>query len=292
MKQKHTLRLILFAFLAIGSRAPAQSQEQEPASKDRIAWAHDFMRALYPDLGGSRTLTVETYLPYAQADTTIRWLEVSIGEGPKDAILGYAGGCLNEPVVPSPPPWPAELGPPPPPLPAAPNASVSASLTDRKPSDCPAGPTHPKQLLSGTFWFSTDGRLTTYAVGNPRNLGKMNVFAGLVLSQPEMTDSEVIAGLKKSGAKYGPLDKNEFIGSLPIAALEPFLGKLQVLNVDFQPLFKSRNNVATWPEWKVTAKATPEGKTEEMYEMQFDQFNGDLISLRLIAPGVAARAKR
>jgi hypothetical protein len=107
-----------------------------------------------------------------------------------------------------------------------------------------------------------------------------------------MSDAEVAVALKKSGAKFGPMDKDEFVKSLPLAALKPFLGKLQVLTVGFSPLQKNRNNVATWPDWRVKTKAPRDDGTEETYELMFDQFRGDLISLRLVVPDHSAEASR
>ena len=282
-------RVLMAALFLALANSPAETQNSV-AAKDRIILAHKFMRALYPDLRGSRTLTVDTYLPYAQDDATISWLEVSIGEGPKDTILGYAGGCINQPPTAPLQSLPPEFGPPG--SPSAPSNISPPATTNDKTKGCPNGPIRPKQFLAGSFWFSADGRLTTYAVDKARDLEKMNAFAGMVLSHPEMTDSEVTAALKNAGAKYGPLDESDLIQNLPIAALEPFLGKIQVLSVDFQPLLKNRNNVATWPEWRVTAKARQGGATEDTYELRFDQFRGDLISLRLIAPRQPTQMER
>jgi hypothetical protein len=277
----------LFLALASSSAEPQDSA----ATKDRITLAHKFMRALYPDLAASRTLTVETYLPYAKDDATISWLEVSIGEGPKDALLIYAGGCLNQPPAAPIPSLPAEFGPPDSPT-ARSNISLSQITTSEKTKDCPSGPIRSKQFLAGTFWIGNDGRLTAYVVQSPRDLDKMNAFAGVVLGHPEMSEAEVSVELKKEGAKFGPMDKDEFVKSLPLAALEPFLGKIQVLNVGFSPLQKNRNNVATWPDWRVKTKATRADGTEETYELMFDQFRGDLISLRLVVRGQFGQTSR
>jgi hypothetical protein len=282
MKNNNVLRRVLMAVLFLALAGSSAQPQVSAATKDRITLAHKFMRALYPDLGGSRTLTVETYIPYAQEDVTISWLEVSIGEGPNDAILGYAGGCINQPPTMALPP-PPELGPPD--SPTAPSNISLSKATNEKTKDCPSGAIRSKQFLAGSFWIGNEGRLTAYVVQSPRDLDKMNAFAGVVLSHPEMSDEEVAVALKKAGATFGPMDKDEFVKSLPLGALEPFLGKLQVLEVGFSPLQKNRNNVATWPDWRVKTKATRDNGTEETYELNFDQFRGDLISLRLVVPG-------
>lgn len=283
MKNNSFSRRVLMAalFLALAS-FPAEPQDSA-STKDRITLAHKFMRALYPDLGGSRTLTVETYIPYGGDNETISWLEVSVGEGPKDAILGYAGGCINQPATAPPSSVPGDFVPPG--SPAASNISLSQATTNEETKNCPSGPIRPKQFLAGSFWVANDGRLTAYVVQSPRDVDKMNALAAVVLSHPEMSEADVAMALKKEGAKFGPMDKDEFVKSLPLAALEPFLGKLQVLNVGFSPLQKNRNNVATWPNWRVKAKATRADGTEGTYELMFDQFRGDLLSLRLVAPG-------
>jgi hypothetical protein len=291
MKNNNVVRRVLTAAVFLALAIPSAQAQGSAASEDRITLAHKFMRALYPDLGASRTLTVGTYFPYAQEDTTISWLEVSIGEGPKDAILGYAGGCINQPPTAPLPSLPPEFGPPESSTGPS-NISFSQATTNEKTKDCPSGPIRSKQFLAGSFWIGNDGRLTAYVVQSPRDLDKMNAFAGVVLAHPEMSDAEVTVALKKSGAKFGPMDKDEFVKSLPLAALKPFLGKLQVLTVGFSPLQKNRNNVAIWPDWRVKTKATRADGTEETYELMFDPFRGDLISLRLVVPGHSAETNR
>jgi hypothetical protein len=93
------------------------AQEPSPAPENKIVWAQELLRALYPSLDGKNyTLTVETYLAYDQPGAATTWLRMDVGEGPKDWLKGYSGGCLYS-ITPPPVGWPQELlGPPPPPV--------------------------------------------------------------------------------------------------------------------------------------------------------------------------------
>jgi len=281
-KNTITKPIILCALLVMVPWFSARAQESHE-TKDSIVLAHQFMRALYPDLNESRTFTVQTYFPYGQLGSSITRLEVSIGDGPKDAILRYAGGCMNEP-----------------PLPAAPSAMLSSADAakasgnassaisgEKQRTDCLQGPLKTKQFLVGVFWFDHLGHISAYAVETPRELDRMNSLASFVLSHPDMSDTEVALELKKAGVKYGPMDKQEFTKHLSLTSLEPFMGNLKILSVEFSPLLPNRNNIATWPDWRVRVEANGPGKTNQFYELMFDQFRGDLISLRIAQPGDA-----
>jgi hypothetical protein len=264
----------------------AQTSRKGVLSNDRINSAHKFMRAIYPDLSNHNYfLGVQTFLRYDNPETPITWIQLDIGEGPKDFVLYEIGGCAGEVVQPLySPPWPLELGPPPTDTQQAPSAPPQTSKQNQH--ECRPGPAHPKQFLSARFWFDADGRLTNYNTVSPgvREFEEMNHFASLVLSHPEMSDAEVLAALKNAGAKYGPNDQDEFVKHAPIAALEPFLGKLQVLSVSYAPLFENRNNVAEWPKWTIKVKATRDDGADAFYELSFEQFRGELRSLHLIQP--------
>ena len=177
--------------------------------------------------------------------------------------------------------------------PVAPEETPSS---DGKPSpliskdDCvPSSPhiAHPQQFLTGAFQFDKSGAFIGFvaegaAVGNGK---AASAFARTVASHPEMTDREVVTALKQAGAKYGPADKREFVEHLPIAALEKFMGKLEILSVEFTPLNEYRPSVGlgAWPDWRVRASARRPDGSAIVYEMVFDQFRGDLKWIHIAA---------
>jgi hypothetical protein len=151
--------------------------------------------------------------------------------------------------------------------------------------DCQPGPVHYKQVLSVHFDFNEQGRLFEFHILSPgfRQLDQRNSFAEFVLSHPELTYAELVRALKKAGAKYGPDDKEQFIKDLPIQKLERFLGKMQVISVNFQPLWPDRANADLWPLWDVKIRASKHGENLS-YNLTFEQFEGELISLAIEKP--------
>lgn len=285
MNVAHKNQWLLVAILLLSPGALAQRQEHPASAIDPILTAHQFTRALYPDLSGKNySVFVETRLRYDQPGNRITWLQLNIGEGPKNAVLGYSGGCVSDPPGLPALPTPPELEVPQATNSATPSASSSTASVAKRPVDCTPGPIHPKQFLSNGFWFNNDGRLTDYVIDGVRDREKINALTSLVLSHPEMTYSNVVEALKNAGAKYGPSDKEEFIRNLPLSALEPFLGKLQIIKVEFGPLWENHYNIGSWPDWKVTMKSEGTNGAESIYQMSFDQFRGDLTSLHLVSP--------
>jgi hypothetical protein len=83
---------LAMAFILLTTNAHAQGPSA--TKKEKIVWARDFLRAVYPALNGKNYgLDVETYLAYDQPDSPITLLRMDIGEGPKDLQKGYSGGC-------------------------------------------------------------------------------------------------------------------------------------------------------------------------------------------------------
>ncbi len=279
MKLKCMISVNVLASLVLMWCLRAQAQEPPPLTKNYVLWAHGFLRTMYPDLAGKKyTLTLEANVGYDEVGAPMNWLELYVGKGPKDQVLGYIGGCAGYPVPPQ-LPWPPELGPrptPPAPLPLAPKV--------RPKNPCETGPIRPKQYLISGFRFDGKDRLESFAVQGP---GLGNPEAGEVLgkivgSHPEMTDAEIVAALKKGGAKYGPNDKEAFIKNLPVAKLERFLGKLKVVSVGFLPLDENRNGVEMWPDWTVKVMARQPDSTEVTYEMFFEPWKGDLLGVGIL----------
>jgi hypothetical protein len=301
---------IVFSFLLVillTGFLSARAQEPPPVTKNYIVWAQEFLRAMYPDLNGKKyMLTAETPVPYDRPGEPLHWLQLDVGDGYKDYVITASHGCAAEGVMvrqsPVPSPSNSATAPPAPQKHREPDADgyvgppeMSAyahkikrledqlSLDTRGPC---FGPLHPRQFL--TVVFSIDpGDHISYVVASGtslRNPQGETSFAELVYAHPEMTDDEVTAALKKADVKYGPNDKEAFIRDLPIASLERFLGELKITSVGFEPLSKDRDNVETWPQWKVEATAKQSNGTEVRYWMLFHRYRGSLTELHIIPP--------
>jgi hypothetical protein len=277
MKYTYVLVSCLISLCAVTWKA--HSKEPPPATRNEIGWAQEFLRASYPGLAGKNyALTVETYLAYDQPGENIERLRMDVGEGPKDWLKGYSGGCLYS-ITPTPLPWPKELDPAPPP----PQSVISPSPRDER---CKQGPVYPKQFLTAGFQFDKEGRLMDFAADGSfiDDRKAANEVYEIVRAHPEMTYAEVVATMKQHGTKYGPNDKEQFIKDLPLKQLEPFLGKLQIVSVSFPEMDKDPNPVPwvdRWlsPDWTVKAQATTKDGSKVPYELHFSHLNGYLIGL-------------
>jgi hypothetical protein len=83
----------------------------------------------------------------------------------------------------------------------------------------------------------------------------------------ELAQRALAQELKKSGAKFSPLNKEEFLRTLPIKSLEQFVGKFRIESVYFQAL-----------HWKVEANALSDGRKVK-YKFFFEPFDGKLIEI-------------
>ena len=265
---KYRCLVALGLLIAVLFGAVVHAQENPPMTRDNVAWARDFMRTMYPDLNDKKyTLSVETYLPYDRSGTTIEWLRLTIGDGPKGVQRGYNGGCLYQ-LTPQPS---SKDGQPTPPVLA----------TD--PHCPPMGPVYFNQLLEGRFWFSKKGHLTNF-IAIPASRKEENSFVDYVLAHPKMTPAEAAAELKARGAKYSADDKQTFIRNLPLAQLGRFLGKLEFVSADI-PIWSDCNlNPDTCLYWTVKAKSILSDRTQVVYELGFKQLTGDLWDIEMLEP--------
>ena len=251
MKNVSTFSAALFVTI-LGSFC-AFGQEPVPLTKNYVAWAHEFLRTMYPALSGHKySFTIETAIFFDSPDTLLEPAQVYVGERPKYDVRDYECGALSQPSIhPSPLP------------PAEPQADPCLS----------------PQALEGGFAFDSRDRLRSFAAHGPAvgNRQAANAFARFVLSRPGMTDADIAAALKKAGAKYGPDDEGLLIKNLPLANLERFLGKLTIVSVSHQPLDGNRNILDAWPWWKVRADAKQRDGTVIKYECLFEPFKGDLL---------------
>ena len=186
------IKLCLVALIIASYCAAASAQETPPLTRDNLAVAQDLLRAFYPEMSDRNYfMTFETSLHYDKpSDPFGGWLQLSVGEGPKEELVIYG------------------------------NDGVAY-----------------KQFLSAGFHFDKSGHLLHFqakgpAVGDP---AAQTAFAKSMQSGKIKGGRELIAALKRAGAEYGPDDKEAFVKSLPIRRLETFLGKLEVISVEFDP---------------------------------------------------------
>lgn len=167
--------------------------------------------------------------------------------------------------------------------PSVKSGQTNPSVLTADPRCPPNGTIYFKQFLEGKFWFDAEGHLTNF-IGTRRSHDEENAFASYILEHPEITRAEAITELKKRGAKFGPNDKAAFVQNLPISKLETFLGKLEILSVEIPIWSDYRPNPATWPDWTVIVRATRADGRQTLYELGFDQFNGELWDLETVDP--------
>jgi hypothetical protein len=220
-----------------------------------VAQGRDFLRCLYPDVSGKGyALSISMPVDYDHPNESRQNFELNVGDQYKDLILGYAGG------------WRADKP---------------------KPKDFKPGPIHPKQYLTGVFIYA-GGKLKSFdasgtAVGNQ---DAEEAVGELVKgSNEQKTAAEANVELRKAGARYSMEDKSAFVAALPLAQLEPFVGKLSITSVKMEGSDQDDDDVraSSWPNWTVLATAQ-QGDRQAPVRMLYEPFKGDLIYL-IVDPG-------
>ena len=146
-------------------------------------------------------------------------------------------------------------------------------------------PQFAEQLLSTEFTFESE-KLVAFsangvAVGRASELHKL---VELRENHPTMTELQAAGVLRQSGVKFGYWNKEDFLKALPISKLEPFLGKLAIVSVDFTVPSKNHELPHDWPRWRVHAKTIPAAGPASVYEITFEPFKGDLTALTTLLP--------
>ncbi len=281
--QRSKARTFFYSAVLIGSWCiNASSQERAERTKNFVFSGQQFLKLMYPELSGKKYfMTLETSILYDSRADHINDFDLYVGEARKDIIRGYAGGCMGT-TEPSPQfSYPSNSGT----VPAAstslplPQSTQASSLSvHQSEQNCPKGAVYPKQILTTGFRYNDD-RLVVFnatgpAIGNP---DAYNTVSQLAYEHPDLSSEHISSALKQAGAKYGPADKKDFIHNLPIAILERFIGKIQLVSVEFTGL-----DHPILPMWSVIARAKTTTGPELTYEMMFEPFKGDLISLKTV----------
>lgn len=223
------------------------AQNNPVPTTDHLRIAQDFLRTFYPDLTSKDNwMTLTSSVRNDGQISALSGFELDIGAGPKDLILHYVGGYVGT----------------------------------TPPKDYHEGPVYPKQFLTSGFQFDGN-RIKVFNAMGPAvgNLDAENQFIDFVLSHPQMSDAEINTDVREAGAKYALSDKGEFVKQLRLNRFEPFLGRMEMIAVSSPPLEENRSNLALWLTWTVNVSAKQPNGAKLKYELTFEQFKGDLISL-------------
>ena len=192
-------------------------------------------------------MTLETAQNYDEPIGSIRDLKLYIGERPKGFVIGDIGGYTGS----------------------------------NPPSTYHPGPIYATQYLIADFHFDDQDRLLAFSASGPA-VGQPDRLEQIVqtrLNHRTMTANQASGTLIEAGAKFGPWNQSAFADRLPIQKLEGFLGKLTILSTKFPVPDKDHLLPNDWPIWTVTAKGRWRNGVELTYELQFEPFKGDLLSL-------------
>jgi hypothetical protein len=93
--------------LAFLGSVDAYGQEPIPVTKNYVAWAHEFLRTMYPEMNGKKcSLTLETAGSYDSPGTPLQPQILYVGKLPQYDILGYVAGYVKSPPSEKPSPAP------------------------------------------------------------------------------------------------------------------------------------------------------------------------------------------
>jgi hypothetical protein len=237
----------------------AVTQESVPTTKNHVAWAQEFLRAIYPALNGKKyTLSLVGYDEYDKPGAQYRSFTLDVGEGPKFKYTRIFGGYA---------------GPLPP------------------PKDFHVGPQYYKQLLQSSFEFDSHDRLVQFSVEGPAtgNPDAQDRFVEFATSHPKLTDDVVLAELTSLGAKYGPKDRDQFLQNFSTKPIARFLGPFEVEDVKFVGV-SGYEGISVLGEWKVVTRVDREADAPLRYELDFEQYNGDLVELGIFPNRLTPKA--
>jgi len=139
-------------------------------------------------------------------------------------------------------------------------------------------------LFGAGFQFDRkDRRLKSLVIVGPYISDRVDRLAKEVDAHQEWSDAQVIAALKAAGAKLGPDDRAAFLNALPLKALEPLTGRLEITSVDFGVRFDPGSEGEPREadlSWMVKAKSRSGGGRHDVeYVMIFEPFEGVLEHL-------------
>ncbi|MGA7909472.1 MAG: hypothetical protein WCA16_18845 [Candidatus Sulfotelmatobacter sp.] len=147
-----------------------------------------------------------------------------------------------------------------------------------------------RPCVSAFFSFpnSSDDRIFKLAVSGPFvNESKTEGVRQLIDSHPEWSDSQVIQALEEKQPQYGPGSKEALLETVPLRALEPFLGKVRVLSTEFE--LRSHAQLeeklpSAELQWVIHVEGRMPGRKPLMYYLAVEPFGGKLVLLGRTPP--------
>jgi len=147
---------------------------------------------------------------------------------------------------------------------------------------CQLGPptfsNHSEPFISSRFDFMPDtNQLKVLSVWGSLVRARLEKLEAELENHPEWSFAQKVRTLKRSGAKFGPDDRAEFLRALPLKELEVVTGRVEIVSADFALRYAPSKLI-----WEVRAKwHSEDGQYEADYLLSFEPFEGQLIEARL-----------
>ena len=136
-------------------------------------------------------------------------------------------------------------------------------------------------VLSALFEFDRDGSLLSGHFQSPELTSETRnaQVRKLVDSHQKWSDEQVSSALSKSGARFGPAEEQSLVRTVPVDALRPYIGAVQVDSAEFR--LRHPQTPASLAElyWEVQAHSEQNGSRLD-WDLDLEPFNGRLIDLR------------
>jgi hypothetical protein len=128
-------------------------------------------------------------------------------------------------------------------------------------------------------WQTEQKELVLLAASGPAVTAQSDRFEQTLNAHPGWSDNEIIKALNEAGAKFGPNQQGEFLRSLQLKLLRPFVGELEVVSTEFQLRGTDPSHLVS-PFWTVQAVwHGPKGQRKRC-SFAFEPFEGKLTQLR------------
>lgn len=154
--------------------------------------------------------------------------------------------------------------------------------------DVSIGPSDPRsgngywrkaEVLGGLFQFRREDGLNAVKIRYASLQLKLDAIRVQVNSHQQWSDRQVVAALKNAGARFGPNDKDALQKVLPLDALEPFIGKLNVDSTVFFLRHKQAPRSLAELYWEVDGTSSMSNGEKASWSLVIEPFEGKLQSL-------------
>ena len=218
----------------------AVGQQKMTLTYDRIQFAEDFLNAMYPGLGPHHLITIQT---------VFSWIGSS---------YFYVGIT-----------------------PCHPGSGVPAGGTPFPPDECSAPPL---QADASSFFMASvilshkKPYLRGFGAGGEFLSGRLEAWSRDIIRHLEWTEDQRLNALRLMKPRFGPDEKEAFIGTIPVQTIERFSGCR--LNPDSAVFVAKRllprADKQTQLGWTVTGEG---GDTRSGCSAEFEPFEGRLLRL-------------